>query len=53
MCVCVCVSVPAAVRNLSLSDAATGDLTVTWSPAPGDVDFYEVCARLLIKPMLC
>ncbi|KAI3366824.1 hypothetical protein L3Q82_009233, partial [Scortum barcoo] len=33
---------PAAVRNLSLSDAGTGDLTVTWSPAPGDVDHYEV-----------
>ncbi|CAJ1054300.1 receptor-type tyrosine-protein phosphatase beta-like [Xyrichtys novacula] len=33
---------PAAVRNLSLSNAGTGDLTVTWSPAPGDVDHYEV-----------
>ncbi|XP_059181909.1 receptor-type tyrosine-protein phosphatase beta-like [Centropristis striata] len=33
---------PAAVGNLSLSDAGTGDLTVTWSPAPGDVDHYEV-----------
>ncbi|KAM3588202.1 uncharacterized protein V6R79_023919 [Siganus canaliculatus] len=33
---------PAAVGNLSLSNAGTGDLTVTWSPAPGDVDHYEV-----------
>ncbi|KAL7370550.1 hypothetical protein ABVT39_003709 [Epinephelus coioides] len=33
---------PAAVGNLSLGDAGTGDLTVTWSPAPGDVDHYEV-----------
>uniref|UniRef100_A0A3Q3J0X5 protein-tyrosine-phosphatase n=1 Tax=Monopterus albus TaxID=43700 RepID=A0A3Q3J0X5_MONAL len=33
---------PAAVANLSLGDAGTGDLTVTWSPAPGDVDHYEV-----------
>ncbi|XP_075900111.1 receptor-type tyrosine-protein phosphatase beta [Nelusetta ayraudi] len=33
---------PAAVGNLSLSDAGTSDLTVTWSPAPGDVDHYEV-----------
>lgn len=34
--------VPAAVRNLSLSSAGTSDLTLTWSPAPGDVDHYEV-----------
>ncbi|XP_031696370.1 receptor-type tyrosine-protein phosphatase beta-like, partial [Anarrhichthys ocellatus] len=33
---------PAAVGNLSLSNAGTGDLSVTWSPAPGDVDHYEV-----------
>uniref|UniRef100_A0A8C4DQY1 protein-tyrosine-phosphatase n=1 Tax=Dicentrarchus labrax TaxID=13489 RepID=A0A8C4DQY1_DICLA len=33
---------PAAVGNLSLGNAGTGDLTVTWSPAPGDVDHYEV-----------
>lgn len=33
---------PAAVGNLSLGDAGTGDLTITWSPAPGDVDHYEV-----------
>uniref|UniRef100_A0A3Q3VX91 protein-tyrosine-phosphatase n=1 Tax=Mola mola TaxID=94237 RepID=A0A3Q3VX91_MOLML len=33
---------PAAVGNLSLSDAGTSDLTITWSPAPGDVDHYEV-----------
>lgn len=36
-------SVPAAVENLRLDNAGTGDLTVTWSPAPGDVDHYEVC----------
>ncbi|XP_076015968.1 receptor-type tyrosine-protein phosphatase beta [Genypterus blacodes] len=33
---------PAAVDNLLLSNARTGDLNVTWSPAPGDVDHYEV-----------
>ncbi|XP_029350961.1 receptor-type tyrosine-protein phosphatase beta [Echeneis naucrates] len=33
---------PAAVGNLSLGNPGTGDLTVTWSPAPGDVDHYEV-----------
>ncbi|KAK1906415.1 Receptor-type tyrosine-protein phosphatase beta [Dissostichus eleginoides] len=33
---------PAAVGNLSLVDAGTFDLTVSWSPAPGDVDHYEV-----------
>uniref|UniRef100_H3C9X6 protein-tyrosine-phosphatase n=1 Tax=Tetraodon nigroviridis TaxID=99883 RepID=H3C9X6_TETNG len=33
---------PAAVRNLSLGDAGTSHLTLTWSPAPGDVDHYEV-----------
>ncbi|XP_010765714.1 receptor-type tyrosine-protein phosphatase beta-like, partial [Notothenia coriiceps] len=33
---------PAAVGNLSLVEAGTFDLTVTWSPAPGDVDHYEV-----------
>ncbi|KAM9335025.1 receptor-type tyrosine-protein phosphatase beta [Symphorus nematophorus] len=33
---------PAAVGNLLLGDAGTGDLTVTWSPAPGDMDHYEV-----------
>ncbi|XP_062299423.1 receptor-type tyrosine-protein phosphatase beta isoform X2 [Scomber scombrus] len=33
---------PAAVGNLSLGNVGTGDLTVTWSPAPGDVDHYEV-----------
>lgn len=35
-------SVPAAVGNLSLGNAGTSDLTITWSPAPGDVDHYEV-----------
>uniref|UniRef100_A0A3B4UK47 protein-tyrosine-phosphatase n=1 Tax=Seriola dumerili TaxID=41447 RepID=A0A3B4UK47_SERDU len=33
---------PAAVGNLSLGNAGTGDLTVAWSPAHGDVDHYEV-----------
>ncbi|KAI9518090.1 hypothetical protein NQZ68_040211 [Dissostichus eleginoides] len=33
---------PAAVGNLSLVNAGTFDLTVSWSPAPGDVDHYEV-----------
>ncbi|XP_068442248.1 receptor-type tyrosine-protein phosphatase beta-like [Clinocottus analis] len=33
---------PAAVGNLSLGNAGTGELSVTWSPAPGDVDHYEV-----------
>ncbi|KAG7218591.1 hypothetical protein INR49_019412 [Caranx melampygus] len=35
-------TLPAAVGNLSLGNAGTSDLTVTWSPAPGDVDHYEV-----------
>ncbi|XP_038563697.1 receptor-type tyrosine-protein phosphatase beta [Micropterus salmoides] len=33
---------PSAVGNLSLGEAGTAELTVTWSPAPGDVDHYEV-----------
>ncbi|XP_053718746.1 receptor-type tyrosine-protein phosphatase beta [Synchiropus splendidus] len=33
---------PAAVTNLTLSNAGTSDLTITWSPAAGDVDHYEV-----------
>uniref|UniRef100_A0A3Q0RGW8 protein-tyrosine-phosphatase n=1 Tax=Amphilophus citrinellus TaxID=61819 RepID=A0A3Q0RGW8_AMPCI len=33
---------PAAVRNLLLSNAGTDELNITWSPAPGDVDYYEV-----------
>ncbi|XP_033845040.1 receptor-type tyrosine-protein phosphatase beta isoform X2 [Periophthalmus magnuspinnatus] len=33
---------PAAVGNLSVVNAGMDDLTVTWSPAPGDVDHYEV-----------
>ncbi|XP_061524236.1 receptor-type tyrosine-protein phosphatase beta isoform X2 [Phycodurus eques] len=33
---------PASVANLSLSNAGPGDLTVTWSPARGDVEHYEV-----------
>uniref|UniRef100_A0A6Q2WTR2 protein-tyrosine-phosphatase n=1 Tax=Esox lucius TaxID=8010 RepID=A0A6Q2WTR2_ESOLU len=35
-------SVPAAVQKLSLGDSGTGDLVVTWSPALGDVDHYEI-----------
>lgn len=35
-------SVPGAVGNLSLGNAGTGDLMLTWSLAPGDVDHYEV-----------
>ncbi|MEQ2210290.1 hypothetical protein XENOCAPTIV_011102, partial [Xenoophorus captivus] len=38
----VCFSVPAAVRNLSVRNTGTADLNVTWSPALGDVDHYEV-----------
>lgn len=34
--------VPSAVRRLALGDSGTGDLVVTWSPALGDVDHYEV-----------
>lgn len=33
---------PAAAGNLSVVDAGTDHLTVTWSRAPGDVDHYEV-----------
>uniref|UniRef100_A0AAY5K948 protein-tyrosine-phosphatase n=1 Tax=Esox lucius TaxID=8010 RepID=A0AAY5K948_ESOLU len=33
---------PAAVQKLSLGDSGTGDLVVTWSPALGDVDHYEI-----------
>ncbi|XP_028305294.1 receptor-type tyrosine-protein phosphatase beta [Gouania willdenowi] len=33
---------PAAVANLSLGNAGTCELNLTWSPAPGDVDHYEV-----------
>ncbi|XP_030575933.1 receptor-type tyrosine-protein phosphatase beta [Archocentrus centrarchus] len=33
---------PAAVRNLLLSNVGTDELNITWSPAPGDVDYYEV-----------
>ncbi|KAF6714483.1 Receptor-type tyrosine-protein phosphatase beta [Oryzias melastigma] len=35
-------TLPAAVSNLSLGNAGTTYLNVTWSPAPGDVDHYEV-----------
>lgn len=33
---------PAAVGNLSVVSTGADDLTVTWSPALGDVDHYEV-----------
>ncbi|XP_029018669.1 receptor-type tyrosine-protein phosphatase beta [Betta splendens] len=33
---------PGSVGNLSLGNAGTGDLMLTWSRAPGDVDHYEV-----------
>lgn len=33
---------PAAVDNLSVVSAGMNDLTLSWSPAPGDVDHYEV-----------
>uniref|UniRef100_A0A669E461 protein-tyrosine-phosphatase n=1 Tax=Oreochromis niloticus TaxID=8128 RepID=A0A669E461_ORENI len=35
-------TLPAAVQNLLLSNAGINELNVTWSPAPGDVDYYEV-----------
>uniref|UniRef100_A0A3B4ATL7 Fibronectin type-III domain-containing protein n=1 Tax=Periophthalmus magnuspinnatus TaxID=409849 RepID=A0A3B4ATL7_9GOBI len=42
---------PAAVGNLSVVNAGMDDLTVTWSPAPGDVDHYEVlhCSLTTLK----
>ncbi|XP_056138330.1 receptor-type tyrosine-protein phosphatase beta-like [Lampris incognitus] len=40
---------PAAVRSLSLARRGTEDLRVTWLPAPGDVDHYEV--QLLFNDM--
>ena len=38
----LCFVVPAAVGNLSLGHGDTSELSVAWSPAPGDVDHYEV-----------
>ncbi|XP_072233128.1 receptor-type tyrosine-protein phosphatase beta [Leuresthes tenuis] len=35
-------TLPAAVSGLSLGNTGTADLNVTWGPAPGDVDHYEV-----------
>uniref|UniRef100_A0A3B3TMY6 protein-tyrosine-phosphatase n=1 Tax=Poecilia latipinna TaxID=48699 RepID=A0A3B3TMY6_9TELE len=35
-------TVPAAVKNLSVKNEGTAELNVTWSPALGDVDHYEV-----------
>ncbi|XP_037551667.1 receptor-type tyrosine-protein phosphatase beta, partial [Nematolebias whitei] len=35
-------TLPAAVSNLSLGNTGTTHLNITWSPAPGDVDHYEV-----------
>ncbi|XP_029289713.1 receptor-type tyrosine-protein phosphatase beta [Cottoperca gobio] len=40
---------PAAVRSLALARQGTEDLRVIWSPAPGDVDHYEV--QLLFNDM--
>ncbi|XP_063053335.1 receptor-type tyrosine-protein phosphatase beta-like [Engraulis encrasicolus] len=33
---------PAVVQSLTLAGQGTEELRVTWSPAPGDVDHYEV-----------
>ncbi|XP_076119767.1 receptor-type tyrosine-protein phosphatase beta [Alosa pseudoharengus] len=33
---------PAVVRSLTLAGQGTEELRVTWAPAPGDVDHYEV-----------
>ncbi|CAG5926580.1 unnamed protein product [Menidia menidia] len=35
-------TLPAGVGHLALGGAGTAHLNVTWSPAPGDVDHYEV-----------
>ncbi|XP_063072922.1 receptor-type tyrosine-protein phosphatase beta-like isoform X2 [Engraulis encrasicolus] len=35
-------TLPAAVQSLALAGSSTEELWVTWSPAPGDVDHYEV-----------
>ncbi|XP_041833313.1 receptor-type tyrosine-protein phosphatase beta [Melanotaenia boesemani] len=35
-------TLPAAVSNLLLGNAGTSHLNITWSPASGDVDHYEV-----------
>uniref|UniRef100_A0A3B3V3C4 protein-tyrosine-phosphatase n=1 Tax=Poecilia latipinna TaxID=48699 RepID=A0A3B3V3C4_9TELE len=35
-------TLPAAVKNLSVKNEGTAELNVTWSPALGDVDHYEV-----------
>ncbi|XP_028286509.1 receptor-type tyrosine-protein phosphatase beta [Parambassis ranga] len=42
-------TLPAAVRSLVLAKQGTEDLRVTWSPAPGDLDHYEV--QLLFSDM--
>ncbi|XP_073687858.1 receptor-type tyrosine-protein phosphatase beta-like [Garra rufa] len=42
-------TLPAGVRNLTLTDSGTEDLLVTWVSAPGDVDHYEV--QLLFNDM--
>lgn len=42
-------SVPAAVQSLVLAKQGTEDLRVTWAPAPGDLDHYEV--QLLFSDM--
>ncbi|KAL2102851.1 hypothetical protein ACEWY4_002019 [Coilia grayii] len=35
-------TLPAEVQSLALAGSSTEELWVTWSPAPGDVDHYEV-----------
>ncbi|KAM9705755.1 receptor-type tyrosine-protein phosphatase beta isoform 1-T2 [Menidia menidia] len=35
-------TLPAGVGHLALGGAGTAHLNVTWSPAPGDVDHYEI-----------
>nr|XP_061780963.1 receptor-type tyrosine-protein phosphatase beta-like [Nerophis lumbriciformis] len=40
---------PAAVRSLCVTKRTSEDLQVAWSPAPGDVDHYEV--QLLFNDM--
>ncbi len=38
----LCISVPGAVGNLSLTEYGTSFLRVNWTSAPGDIDNYEV-----------
>uniref|UniRef100_A0A3B3XXJ2 protein-tyrosine-phosphatase n=1 Tax=Poecilia mexicana TaxID=48701 RepID=A0A3B3XXJ2_9TELE len=41
-------TLPAAVKNLSVKNEGTAELNVTWSPALGDVDHYEVSSVTLL-----